>query len=124
MSTKTEKKGFATNKDSILWGLSILIILAALVADTCCKNLMLSLRVFSWFVVLAIVGGLLWNTKQGATFWQFLKETRNELYKVVWPTKDETTRVTVMVAGLVILVSFIIWIVDSIFLGLIKLITG
>ncbi|MBI3631603.1 MAG: preprotein translocase subunit SecE [Candidatus Staskawiczbacteria bacterium] len=32
--------------------------------------------------------------------WEFFKEVKTELYKVTWPTKNETLRYTVIIIGL------------------------
>ena len=47
----------------------------------------------------------------------FIAETRREMKKVVWPTRKETTRLTVVVLALVILIgaglSFMGWVADT-----------
>jgi preprotein translocase subunit SecE len=43
---------------------------------------------------------------------QFLKEVREELSKVVWPTKEQTIRLTVIVVAVTLIVSAFIGGVD------------
>jgi preprotein translocase subunit SecE len=43
---------------------------------------------------------------------QFLREVRNELSKVVWPTRKDTTAMTAVVLVFVLIVSFFLGIID------------
>ena len=52
---------------------------------------------------------------------RFFRETKMEMRKVIWPTKQEMIRYTIAVIVSVILVSFLIIIVDFIFMQLSKL---
>ena len=64
------------------------------------------------------------QTANGRAVWAFVKESRVELSKVVWPTRKETVQTTLVVIALVILVALFLWVVD---LGLTKgvsLLTG
>ena len=46
---------------------------------------------------------------------KFLKESREELKKVVWPSRDEVVNSTVVVLAAVIVVSIFLYIVDHAF---------
>jgi preprotein translocase subunit SecE len=46
------------------------------------------------------------------------RETRNELRKVVWPTREETIRLTVVVLAISAIIGLILFVGDSIFLSL------
>ncbi|MDP2932784.1 MAG: preprotein translocase subunit SecE [bacterium] len=50
---------------------------------------------------------------------QYLREVKNEMRKVIWPSRKETIKMTVIVILFSLLVSFFLGAVD---LGLIKLI--
>lgn len=50
---------------------------------------------------------------------QYLREVKNEMRKVVWPSRKETVKMTLIVILFSLLVSFFLGAVD---LGLIKLI--
>ncbi|MEI8307185.1 MAG: preprotein translocase subunit SecE [Chloroflexales bacterium] len=47
-----------------------------------------------------------------------IRETRGELRKVVWPTREETTRLTVVVIAISVTIGLILFVGDSIFLFL------
>lgn len=50
----------------------------------------------------------------------FLKEVRLEMKKVNWPTKQETTRYTLIVVGISVAVAIFLGTVDFIFTSLIN----
>ena len=55
---------------------------------------------------------------------EFLSESLFELRKVVWPTRQETTRTTWVVIGVVVLISVILALFDVIIQWAIKLVLG
>ena len=55
---------------------------------------------------------LFFLTAQGRAVWEFMKEARLELRKVVWPTRKETTQMTMVVVGLVVIAAAFLWIID------------
>lgn len=60
--------------------------------------------------------------KSGNSVTNFLSETKVELKKVTWPTKQELISNTMVVIIAVILCAALIWIIDSIFSVLFKMI--
>lgn len=64
--------------------------------------------------VMSVIGGLVagaslfMTTVKGAETREFLSESRFELRKVIWPTRQETTRTTWVVVVVVILMSLIL----------------
>jgi len=55
------------------------------------------------------------KSAQGERFLYFLKETKIELRKVVWPSREETVKTTGIVMIAVIVVAIFLWIVDAFF---------
>jgi len=55
------------------------------------------------------------KSAQGERFLYFLKETKIELRKVVWPSREEAVKTTGMVMIAVIVVAIFLWIVDAFF---------
>ncbi len=96
--------------------ISILILLCSIalfylnpfVLNTLFKVLILlfSLVVAAYFFI---------KSAQGERFLYFLKETKIELRKVVWPSREETMKTTGMVMIAVIVVAIFLWIVDAFF---------
>jgi len=78
----------------------------------------------------AVVGGLaaalavFMFSAKGRDTREFLAESRFELRKVVWPTRQEATRLTWVVAGVVLLISLIMAGFDAIVQWAVKLLLG
>src|SRR5689334_6922049 len=68
-----------------------------------------------WIVVVAGVvlalAVLAWS-QYGRAFWQFVLDSRIELRKVVWPTRQETGMTTLVVFGFVIIAGLFFWVLD------------
>ena len=52
------------------------------------------------------------QTVQGAAFWRLVKESRTEIRRVVWPTRQETSQTTLVVVLVVIVMALILWGLD------------
>ena len=80
--------------------------------------------------IAAVVGGLVaalvvfMLSAKGRETREFLSESRFELRKVVWPTRQEALRTTWVVIGVVILISLILALFDVIIQWLVKLLLG
>ncbi len=69
-----------------------------------------------WLMVLAaLVGGVFvaLQSTQGARFSQFVQSSRIELRKVVWPSKDESWKLTLLVFVVVIILGLFFWMLDG-----------
>ena len=63
---------------------------------------------------LAIAVLLLWTSATGRDFLAFAKESVRETKKVVWPTRKETTQITAVVFGFVLVMAIFLWGTDKI----------
>jgi preprotein translocase subunit SecE len=43
----------------------------------------------------------------------FVRDSKDELKKVTWPTRDEVTSFTIVVVVTLLVISFFLWFVDS-----------
>ena len=62
-------------------------------------------------LVLGAVVGV--QSESGVRFWQFVLSSRIELRKVVWPTKDETWKLTGLVMMVVLILGVFFWGLDA-----------
>jgi len=97
---------------------------AAMGANYYFSNIVWALRLGGWIILLGIEVFLVMLTNKGKQIWKFAKESRIEMRKVVWPTRQETIRTTLIVIALVLLIALIIWGIDAILFWLIGLLTG
>ena len=79
---------------------------------------LLKSRPEAWASWAALVGGLLLGvlvfvfSQYGRNFWQFVLESRVELRKVFWPSRQETFTTTLVVLGFVLVASIFFWLLD------------
>jgi preprotein translocase subunit SecE len=73
-------------------------------------------------LVLGAVVGV--QSESGVRFWQFVLSSRIELRKVVWPTKDETWKLTGLVMMVVLILGVFFWGLDALLLTLSRHLTG
>jgi preprotein translocase subunit SecE len=80
-----------------------------------------------WIVVaLGIVLALAvvaWS-RYGRAFWQFVMDSRVELRKVVWPTRQETGMTTLVVFAFVIVAGLFFWTLDLVLAWATKALSG
>jgi preprotein translocase subunit SecE len=80
-----------------------------------------------WIIVLAaiVLGALVsLQSYQGKTFWSFVQGSRVELRKVVWPNRQETMQVTIVVFVMVIVLALFFWGLDTLLALLTRYLTG
>jgi len=72
-------------------------------------------RALGVVAVAAVSIGIALTTVQGRSAWSFAREARQELRKVIWPTRQEALRTTGIVVILVIIVAILLWLLDTLF---------
>jgi preprotein translocase subunit SecE len=82
------------------------------------------LRVIALLVIAGIAIAVAMTTDPGRRLWQFAADSRNEVRKVVWPTRQETTQTTLVVLVMVIILSIVLWLFDMALTGILRLLTG
>ncbi|WP_428086134.1 preprotein translocase subunit SecE [Candidatus Thioglobus sp.] len=81
-------------------------------------------KVLLLLVGIVFAGFIFFKTSQGKRLNVFIKETKIELRKVVWPTRPETFKTTGMIMVAVIVVAIFLWIVDTLFSWMVQLLTN
>ncbi|HKC15498.1 MAG TPA: preprotein translocase subunit SecE [Steroidobacteraceae bacterium] len=60
----------------------------------------------------------------GRRSWQFALDSRVELRKVVWPSRQETLQTTAVVFGFIVLAGLFFWVLDLVLAWATRLLTG
>jgi preprotein translocase subunit SecE len=60
----------------------------------------------------------------GRRFWQFILDSRVELRKVVWPSRQETMQTTAVVFGFIVIAGMFFWLLDLLLAWVTRLLTG
>jgi preprotein translocase subunit SecE len=82
------------------------------------------LRVVGLLVVSGIAAGVALQTQPGRNLWQFAGDARNEVRKVVWPTRQETLQTTLVVIVMVLILGIILWLFDMVLMSILRFLTG
>jgi preprotein translocase subunit SecE len=81
-------------------------------------------RVLGLLVVVLAVLGLMMTTDIGKSVWLFVLDAKQEVRKVVWPTREETMRTTLLVFAMVTVVALILWLLDMFLFWGVRFLTG
>jgi preprotein translocase subunit SecE len=82
------------------------------------------LRVVGLLAVSGVAAAVALQTDQGRRLWQFAGDSRNEVRKVVWPTRQETLQTTLIVIVMVLILGIILWLFDMVLMGILRFLTG
>lgn len=113
-----------TRKDWFKWLISVTLILAGLVGNHYYSEVSMPLRTLGWFVVLILAGWVASTTQKGKWVVGFFRDSRMELRKVVWPTREETMQTTLIVGAMVVVLALFLWGLDSVLVWAIGWLTG
>lgn len=111
--------------DGIKWTLVALLVAVGVWGNSFyADQVSLLYRVLALLALAAVAGFIALQTAKGESFWELIKGSRNEIRKVVWPTRQESTQTTLIVVAFVIVVALLLWGLDG-FLGwLVSMVIG
>jgi preprotein translocase subunit SecE len=81
-------------------------------------------RVLGLLALVAAALGVMFTTQLGQVIWSFMRDSRAEVRKVVWPTRQETIQTTLLVIAMVVLVGIMLWLMDMFLRWAVMLLTG
>ena len=84
----------------------------------------LLLRVIGLLVALIVSALIAYQSAPGKTAWAFVRESRTEVRKVVWPTRKETAQTTLFVIVAVIIMGIFFFLLDMLLGWAVRLLTG
>lgn len=122
MGARVESAG--KMQDTLKWLVATVLLGAAVTAFYYYGEESLLLRVIGLLIVAGGVAAIAFSTDKGRATWEFMREARTELRKVVWPTRKETTQTTLVVIGVVALVAIFLWMVDGVLSWAVRLLLG
>lgn len=115
--------------DVILWVIALILLVGAMMVSQYlpaywapANDVWVRVGVILACIVVAL--GLLYATHQGKGFVRLLKDSRIELRRVTWPTKQETVTTSWQVLAVVVIASILLWCFDYILGWLMKFIIG
>ena len=114
MTGKTEAD--STVLDTVKLGLAVLILLSGLVGYYYFAEYSNLYRVIGVLVAAGVAIAVFGSTLRGQNLLGYLKNSRTEVRKMVWPTRQEALQTTLIVVVLVMLIAIFLWLIDM-FLG-------
>ncbi|OPX54716.1 protein translocase subunit secE/sec61 gamma [Oceanospirillum multiglobuliferum] len=119
---KSNAEAHTSNSNGLKWAVVVLLVSTAVAGNLYFSELPLLYRTIA-VVVLGVMAALVaLKTDKGRRFADMAIESRVEIRKVVWPTKQETIQTTMIVLAAVLLMGLVLWGVDSLLSWLISLI--
>ena len=122
MSEKTENQSNAL--DMFKWVVVFALLAGLVTANTMYGEISVLYRALAIVVVVGIAGFIAATTEKGSTFLSFAKESRTEVRKVVWPTRQEANQTTLIVLAATLIMALILWGLDGIIVRVVGFITG
>ena len=115
--------------DAVLWLVAIALLIGSALVNqhlpaywAPANDIWVRVGVILACIVVAL--GLLYATHQGKGFVRLLKDSRIELRRVTWPTKQETVTTSWQVLVVVVVTSIVLWCFDYLLGWAIKFIIG
>ncbi|QJD71605.1 preprotein translocase subunit SecE [Marinobacterium sp. LSUCC0821] len=99
--------------DGLKWLVVIAIVAVGVVGNSIYATESLLYRVLALLALAVVAGFLALQTAKGKAFFRLFKEAKNEIRKVVWPTRQETLQTTLIVVVAVLIVGLLLWGLDS-----------
>jgi preprotein translocase subunit SecE len=123
MVAKTEVE--VTNKlDTFKLVLAVSVLLVGIAGFYHYEAQALLYRVLALLVFVFVALGIVYTTNLGQSVIGFGRESRAEVRKVVWPTRQETVQTTFMVLVAVIILGIFLWLIDMALVSAVQYLTG
>lgn len=121
---KANAEAPAGSMDPLKWVVVFVLLAAAVVGNSLYADMSVVLRATGVVALVAMALGMAALTAKGKATITFARESRMEVRKVVWPTRQETLQTTFIVLAVTVVMSLILWGVDGVMVRLVRLITG
>lgn len=121
-ATNTESS--SSSMDGLKWAVTIILLIAIIVGNYMYgESVHIVARVLVLLVMAALAIFSASLTEKGKTFVEFAKDSRLEVRKVVWPTRQETVQTTLIILAVSTIVGLVLWGLDGIFVRIVAFIT-
>ena len=121
-ATNTESS--SSSMDGLKWAITIILLVAIIVGNYMygdAVHVVARVLILLVMAALAVLSAAL--TEKGKTFIEFAQNSRLEVRKVVWPTRQETVQTTLIILAVSTIVGLVLWGLDGIFVRIVAFIT-
>ncbi|MCP3672369.1 MAG: preprotein translocase subunit SecE [Gammaproteobacteria bacterium] len=123
MNAKTEVES-SSSMDTVKLALAVLVLAAGIGGFYYYEAYSLLLRVLGLLAVAGVAVAVVMQTMVGRKVWSFASDSRTEVRKVVWPSRQETVQTTLIVFAMVLVMGIILWLVDMALMAIVRSVTG
>lgn len=102
-----------TGIDRVKAGLAIALVIAGIAGFYALAQQPTVVRLGSILAGVLAGGVVAWFSAPGQRFFSFAKESWSETRRVVWPSRKETTQMTIAVFAFVAIMAVFLWLVDK-----------
>jgi preprotein translocase subunit SecE len=102
------------SESNLVAGISIALVLVSLIGYYGLATQPMMIRLGVLFGGIAIAVGLVSITPSGKRFLAYAKDSVTEVKKVVWPSRKESTQMTLIVFAFVVVMAIFLWSADKI----------
>ncbi|MGR9073476.1 MAG: preprotein translocase subunit SecE [Gammaproteobacteria bacterium] len=110
--------------DTVKLVFSVLFLISGVAAFYYFSEYTLLYRVLGLMAIVLLSILLALATEKGRVFRGFMKDSKQEVGKVVWPSRQETTQTTLLVFAMVFIVGLILWLLDMFLFWVVQVLTG
>tara|TARA_B110000483_G_scaffold115800_1_gene140482 strand:- start:311 stop:679 length:369 start_codon:yes stop_codon:yes gene_type:complete len=122
MNATTEEKHYKL--DGLKWSVVVFFTGAAVYGNYYFSEESLLYRALAWLVVATTVVFISSKTQKGSSLITLMYGAYNEALRVVWPTRQERNQTTLMVVVFVLIMSMILWGLDTFFGWIASMVIG
>ena len=122
MNSRVELRG--ASLDVVKLAVAAFLLFVGILAFYYFSSLSALIRVVGLLLISVGAVAIAYQTELGRTAWQFIADSRMEVRKVVWPSRQETLQTTLVVVVMVLLVGITLWLFDLILMTILRLLTG
>lgn len=123
MNASTETQP-SSSFDFLKWTLVLIILAGAVGGNYFFGEESILYRAIGVVIAILLAGIIAMQTNKGRTAVTFAKESKTEIRKVVWPTRQEAIQTTAIVLVATLIMSIIMWGLDSVLFWVVGLITS
>ncbi|BBN58730.1 MULTISPECIES: preprotein translocase subunit SecE [Hydrogenovibrio] len=124
MSQKLEKGTGGNTAETVKNVTALVVLIASVVGYYVYSDAHAVVRVLGMLAGVALSGFIFYQSEKGQAAFKYLSNAKKEVRQVVWPTRQETVQMTLIVFAVVIVMSIFLWLVDMFFLWAVQLLTG
>ncbi len=122
MNSRAETR--SASLDTIKLAVAVFLLIVGILAFYYFAGFSTLLRVIGLLIISGVAAAIAFQTEPGRLLWAFVADSRMEVRKVVWPSRQETLQTTMVVIVMVLVVGIVLWLFDMVLMAILRFLTG